>query len=80
MAQNRKARRSVRGDVSLCRGVFPLPGGRFVRVEFPAKLSIQGKYDVATALARAAKKLIEEADAAAAVLALENGGTDAAMG
>ncbi len=54
-----------RSDVTV--GVFamaPCPKGkpRRVRVEFPAKLTTQEKYDVATSLAKAAGKLVAEAD------------------
>lgn len=46
-------------------GVFPLSDGSKVRLELPAGLDKQRKYDAATALAKVCKQLIEEADAMA---------------
>lgn len=44
---------------------------RRIRIEYPANLTTQERYDVATALAKAAAKLVGEADAANEALAAE---------
>lgn len=73
MAQRRKKRKTIGaglrfpGGVNVAVGVFemkPSPEGkpRRIRIEFPAVLTMQEKYDVATALAKASAKLIAEAD------------------
>jgi len=79
MAQRKNKRKSagLRGlptNLQIKVGQFdmvPSPDGkpRRIRIEFPAKLTTQEKYDVATALAKAAGKLVAEADKENEVLA-----------